>query len=114
MISMNVESLREINFNEYIDFFNKGETIYSTTRLKQSYTAKLYNNLLLVNEIIELCKTYEENECKQHPSWYCGRVTLDDVLIFAETKTHKKVEFVKKFTKEDICNIINNYIFLLK
>ena len=112
--SMNEEQIKALDFNEYIRLFNEGQLIANISRLRESYTAKQNGNLVLINEVIQLCKTYEEDECRQHPNWYCGKVTLDDVLLLVETKTHKKTEYVKKFTKEGTCDIINNYIFLLK
>ena len=112
--SMSEEVIRKLSFNEYVEMFSKGKMIYSTTRLKQSYTAKVFQNLLLINEVLSLCVTYEEDYCKERPEWYCSRINLDDILTVIETKTKKKTEYVKKFTKEDICNVINNYIFLLK
>jgi len=111
---MNEEELRKLEFNEYIQIFNEGKTLYNITRLKESYMIKLFKNILLVNEILSLCSSYEEEECKRHPNWYCSRVDLNDILTLIEEKLNKKAIYVKKFNHEDMCSITNNYIFLLK
>jgi len=111
---MNEEELKRMDFNTYVKFFNEGELIANISTLKTSYTAKKYNDLVLIIENIALCKTYEEDECHQYPEWYCRNIKLDDILALIETKIHKKTEYVKVFSHEDMCSITNDYVFLLK
>ena len=111
---MNEEQIKALDFNEYIRLFNEGQLIANISRLRESYTAKIYSNLLLINEVIELCKTYEQEECDRHPKGYCDKIDLNDVLALIETKTNKKTEYIKVFRHEDMCSIVNNYVFLLK
>ena len=114
MNRMNEEELKKLEFNEYIQLFNEGKMIYETTRLKESYTVKLFRNLLLIKEVLSLCITYEEDYCKEHPKYYCTRIDLNDILTLIETKLNKKAIYIKNFNREDMCSIINDYVFLLK
>jgi len=111
---MSEKELKGLEFNEYVKIFNEGETILNTNKLRESYIAKRNGNLLLINETLLLCKTYEKNECLQHVNGYCSKIDLNDILDIIETKLKKKVEYVKRFHFENICSITNDYVFLLK
>ena len=111
---MNENTLKEISYNEYINLFRKGELILNINRLKESYTVKKNGNLVLIFENINLCITYEKDYCTEQPKYYCNRIDLNEVLNMIETKLKKKLEYIKKFEFQNMCNITNDYIFLLK